>query len=177
MRDREILEGIAEAILTGAQVDWDGEAADSSPELRELLGELRVVAGIAELHRAIGSEPASPSSSGTGQPYPHDDITRWPSAIPWGPLRLLEPVGTGASGIVYRAWDTRLDREVALKLLHERPLSDDAAVQEGRLLARLRHPNIVTVYGAEQYRRASRCVHGVRARPDTRGPSRRGRSD
>jgi len=55
---------------------------------------------------------------------------------------------------VYRAWDTRLDREVALKLLPAEV--DDAAgrtsaiIDEGRLLARVHHPNVVTLYGAEQ---------------------------
>jgi TolB-like protein/tRNA A-37 threonylcarbamoyl transferase component Bud32/Flp pilus assembly protein TadD len=59
---------------------------------------------------------------------------------------------------VYRAWDTRLDREVALKLLpagvgpleagpHEKTSS---VIEEGRLLARVRHPNVVTIYGAER---------------------------
>jgi eukaryotic-like serine/threonine-protein kinase len=60
----------------------------------------------------------------------------------------------GAFGEVYRAWDTRLDREVALKLLPaNRPASDRTActiIHEGRLLARVRHPNVVTIYGAEQ---------------------------
>jgi serine/threonine-protein kinase len=65
---------------------------------------------------------------------------------------VLERIGGGAFGEVYRAWDTRLEREVALKLL----ASDDTAgeesavIAEGSLLARVRHPNIVTVYGAER---------------------------
>ena len=72
----------------------------------------------------------------------------------WGHLRLLERIGRGAFGEVYRAWDTRLDREVALKLLPAGPSSGDRAasaiIHEGRLLARVRHPNVVTIYGAEQ---------------------------
>ena len=72
----------------------------------------------------------------------------------WGHLRLVERIGRGAFGEVYRAWDTRLDREVALKLLPAGPSSGDRAasaiIHEGRLLARVRHPNVVTIYGAEQ---------------------------
>src|SRR4029453_16330588 len=72
----------------------------------------------------------------------------------WGPLRLIDNIGRGAFGQVYRAWDTRLDREVALKLLPAGPSSRDRAasaiIHEGRLLARVRHPNVVTIYGAEQ---------------------------
>ena len=58
----------------------------------------------------------------------------------------------GAFADVYRAHDPQLDRHVAVKIL--RPLASrdrmvDRALREGRMLARLRHPNVVTVYGAE----------------------------
>ena len=70
----------------------------------------------------------------------------------WGSFRLLEELGHGTFGTVYRARDPRLDREVALKLIAARAGSPDSAsavVDEGRLLAKLRHPNIVTVFGAD----------------------------
>jgi serine/threonine-protein kinase len=54
---------------------------------------------------------------------------------------------------VYRAWDTRLDREVALKILPAESLSGERTstiIHEGRLLARVHHPNVVTIHGAEQ---------------------------
>ena len=54
---------------------------------------------------------------------------------------------------MYRAWDPRLDRQVALKLmpadLAERNQIATSIIEEGRLLARIRHPNVVTIYGAE----------------------------
>ena len=71
----------------------------------------------------------------------------------WGPLRIIEQVGRGTFGDVYRAWDTRLDREVALKILRRQESSESSGstvIEEGRLLARVRHPNVVTVYGAER---------------------------
>ena len=49
---------------------------------------------------------------------------------------------------MFRAWDTRLEREVALKLIDA--TSPVLAIEEGRLLARVRHPNVVDVYGAER---------------------------
>jgi Tol biopolymer transport system component len=64
---------------------------------------------------------------------------------------VLEHVASGAFGDVYRAWDPGLDREVALKLLRRSSDLDahaDEAIDEGRLLARVRHSNVVTVYGA-----------------------------
>jgi Tol biopolymer transport system component len=114
---------LAGKILDGGSVDWN--AADS------LADELRALGTLARL----GTAPA---------PGPHGE---------WGPLRLLERVGEGTFGEVFRAWDTRLDREVALKLLRtERSQSghNTTVIAEGRLLARVRHPNVVTVFGAEQ---------------------------
>ena len=64
---------------------------------------------------------------------------------------MLERVGRGAFGEVYRGRDTRLDRIVALKVLkQDTPTSPDDVVREARLLAKVRHPNVVTVYGADR---------------------------
>lgn len=63
---------------------------------------------------------------------------------------VLDTLGTGAHGIVYRARDTKLDREVAIKtvLVPERATADviERFESEARALARLHHPNIVVVY-------------------------------
>ena len=68
--------------------------------------------------------------------------------------RLLEQLGQGGGGIVWRALDTRLDREVAIKFLSERIASTPGGLsrleQEARALAALNHPNIVTVYAVEE---------------------------
>ncbi|HEX4600481.1 MAG TPA: serine/threonine-protein kinase [Gemmatimonadales bacterium] len=63
---------------------------------------------------------------------------------------LLEEIGTGGFGRVYRARDLGLEREVAIKVLHP-SLTADAAVterfrREAQLAARLRHPSIVSIY-------------------------------
>lgn len=67
----------------------------------------------------------------------------------WGQFRDLKRIGGGGFGAVYRAWDTQLHREVALKLLLPRNGQTDEAdaVQEARMMARVRHPGIVPVYG------------------------------
>jgi eukaryotic-like serine/threonine-protein kinase len=66
---------------------------------------------------------------------------------------VLDVLGTGGMGIVYAAYDAKLDRKVALKLLHpvERGGRSRADVherlyREAQALARLRHPNVITVY-------------------------------
>jgi eukaryotic-like serine/threonine-protein kinase len=64
--------------------------------------------------------------------------------------RILERVGAGGMGVVYRALDERLERDVALKFLPVRALTNDSARRhfrkEALALARLNHPNIAAVY-------------------------------
>jgi len=129
------LADLADAILDGTPIDWLSVQSGSEAAERLLLDQLQLLAVVVELHR----DRLVP---------PHVAPVRW------GHLRVLEPIGRGAFGEVYRAWDTRLDREVALKLL---PAGSDAVndrgasiIEEGRLLARVRHPNVVTIYGAER---------------------------
>jgi serine/threonine-protein kinase len=72
-------------------------------------------------------------------------------AARWGHLEIRGEIGRGASGTVYRAWDTKLAREVALKLLAPEVSIAADALEEGRLLARLNHPHIVRVFGADTH--------------------------
>src|SRR5205085_2069508 len=66
-----------------------------------------------------------------------------------GPYQILEPIGAGGMGAVYRARDVTLGREVALKVLAD--AGDPAGMRrfpdEARLAASLNHPNIVMIYG------------------------------
>jgi TolB-like protein len=137
---------VAVALVDGAAVDWESAAqAITTDEDRRLLAELRFIAGVTRLtpdHSSGFVPPAALETlPGTGGP-----------ADTWGPLKIIEHVGRGTFGDVYRAWDSRLDREVALKVLRRKERDDHASlvIDEGRLLARVRHPNVVTVYGAER---------------------------
>jgi Tol biopolymer transport system component len=70
-----------------------------------------------------------------------------------GPYEVMGPLGAGGMGEVYRARDTRLGREVAVKVLPADRLSDKHRrarfVQEARAASALNHPNIVTIYEIE----------------------------
>lgn len=145
---------LATAIADGAPVDWRSvQASNISEADRAVLRHLRVIAEIVSLQQRLASQPVHSSvvdELREEAPHPPDARDTLPS---WGPLRLMGLVGEGVFGEVYRAWDSRLDREVALKLLRRRESRRSTAsslVDEGRLLAKVRHPNVITVYGAER---------------------------
>jgi len=68
--------------------------------------------------------------------------------------RLIEKLGTGGMGVVWKALDTRLGREIAIKLLPADLATDEAALasfeREARAIAALNHPNIVTIHSVEE---------------------------
>ena len=70
-----------------------------------------------------------------------------------GRYRVLGVLGQGAMGVVYRARDDSLDRDVALKLMRGAGGAEDRArfLREARAAARLQHPNIVTIYEADEH--------------------------
>jgi Tol biopolymer transport system component len=140
---------VAGAILDGTPVDWTAAAASVGARYSDTFRRLRVLADLAALHRSLTHQVATDSSADTSPALPVADRGR-----EWGPLTLRERIGAGAFGEVFRAWDNRLDREVALKLLRRVSGQSDvlasASIDEGRLLARVRHPNVVSVYGAER---------------------------
>ena len=67
---------------------------------------------------------------------------------------ILEKIGAGGMGEVYRAHDTKLDRDVALKILPETFIDDPERLarfeREAKLLASLNHANIASIHGLEQ---------------------------
>lgn len=129
------LDGVVEALVEGAEIDWK-QVHDNVAEHDSRAQGLELLDQVGRAFRDAGEE------AGT-QPLPFQ----------WGPLQVVEMLGEGSFGEVFRAHDLVLDREVALKLRHR---DDDASrnrgyVEEARCLARVRHPNVVIVHGAEVY--------------------------
>src|SRR4051794_24475569 len=71
-----------------------------------------------------------------------------------GSYEVIGPLGVGGMGQVYRASDTRLRREVALKVVHDGFAADPAHLmhfkREAQVLASFNHPNIAAVYELEE---------------------------
>jgi eukaryotic-like serine/threonine-protein kinase len=75
------------------------------------------------------------------------------TVVPSTRYRILEQIGRGGMGVVYRARDTHLERDVALKVLPQGSLADEAARRrfrkEALALSQLNHPNVATVHDFE----------------------------
>jgi len=153
----EGLAGVIERCLEKSTAD----RVASARALHEVLG--AVPSGPPSVQAPVvpASRPAAAVDSGAAraeEALSGDTTLTTPNAtgwtpFTWGHLQAVEPIGRGGFGRVYRAWDPTLAREVALKLVtvpDEQRANALEVLREGRLLARVRHPNVVTVYGAQQ---------------------------
>ena len=139
-----ILSDVADAICQGELVDLEiicGENPDLADEIRRLWGALLVTDTAGAIYdEGLSDEPG---------------ISRWKSlSLPTtiGDYNLIEELGRGGMGVVFRARQISLDREVAIKMILRGRLANEADLQrflaEASATARLEHPNIVPVYEA-----------------------------
>jgi Tol biopolymer transport system component len=136
--DPELI-ALGAAISDGARVDWDRVQKDApDAEAEQLVAGLRDLATVVSGLRSISSAPPVETQN--------DDVA---PARRWRHFVLFEAVGAGAFGTVHRAWDSQVEREVAVKLLPKHT-AGISPLTEARNLARVRHGNVVTVHGADQ---------------------------
>jgi len=168
MHPQPVIDQAIDRIVDGLPLDWDALGSEAPDEDRELLECLRILGHIAELHRSTTDEPAPVESRASDAAVQDSVGIADDGAESWGRYRLTEKVGEGSFGGVYRAWDPDLQREIAIKILHSR-VSDgqlkEQLLREGRALAKVQHPNVVSVFGVEAHGdRVGLCmefVHGA----------------
>ncbi len=151
-------------VADGAPPDWE-LLSNAHPELRAVLRRLRFLHSLADecarpldldagesledaltRTRPLGPDGAPPESGPDSFAAPAFP----PLPFSWGPLEVRELVGSGGFGDVFRAWDSVLQREVALKLRRARATDSttfDPHLEEARRLASVRHPHVLTVHG------------------------------
>ncbi len=138
MAEQSRIDDLASAVAEGSQVDWGlAEQTARDDAERAVVRQLKVLAKMGEAVRA----PGAAGELQIGQL--------------WGHLRISQALGAGSFGSVYRAWDTRLECDVALKVIKASDPSQtfalSQAIKEARLLARVRHRNVVRVFGADTH--------------------------
>ncbi len=112
-----------------------------------------------EVESLLAKDPSSPELVFNQAPIAASSLP--PSAIAHlvtgarlGTYEILGKIGAGGMGVVYRAHDTMLRRDVAMKVLPDSFAADPARMsrfeREARVLASLNHPNIAQIYGVEQ---------------------------
>ncbi|HET9251354.1 MAG TPA: serine/threonine-protein kinase [Candidatus Eisenbacteria bacterium] len=143
---------VAAQIADGVTIDWNAVERDHP-------GTSEAVEGLKEMERLLRAQrPVRPS------PPPLSPIGAW------GHLQLIEGIARGSVGEVYRAYDPHLQIEVALKLFQEdlspgRRSSLQRCLDEARQAVRIRHRNVVAIYGADVHdRRAGIWMELIRGK-------------
>ena len=134
--DTDALVDVAGAVADRTPVNWEGEQS-RTPERLAALSRLREIAAL----QAALSEVREAAPAGV--------------LFSWGPLQARERIGEGSFAEVFRAWDTTLQREVALKLrrtdLEVPTFGARRWIEEARRLARVRHPHVLAILGADEH--------------------------
>jgi len=147
-----VLEFLAGGLSEAAAASVD-DHVDSCPSCRQLL---RAVArssaspdALATVSRDLARSPTV-ADLGAALPLPLDLAGGFERGAKLGRYLILDVLGKGGMGVVYAAFDPELDRKVALKLLRPELAGGEAGamrlLREGRAIAKLAHPNVVTVF-------------------------------
>jgi serine/threonine protein kinase len=142
------LDPFVEALSNGDPVDWT--LAESATDLHggalRALKDIERIAGFSRRLQRV--DPAKLPMNAPTASVAGNEPERW------GDLVLIERIGAGAMGEVWRAWDSTLQRQVALKFLQRSDTNRETGsnlLREARALARIRHPSVVVVHGIAEH--------------------------
>ena len=155
------LERTAENVADGSHVLWDRLLADShTGDERSRVENLRAIQAVFEAGRQPVADNAARQLA-----RPIDPVNESGSSESWGKYQLIEEVGSGSYGAVYRARDPELQLDRAIKILHQHVADERTKARllsEARALASVNDPNVVRVIGVEAHdNRIGLCMEFV----------------
>ncbi|MDA8020875.1 MAG: DUF3856 domain-containing protein [Thermoanaerobaculia bacterium] len=130
-----VVSDLAEALVNRSSVDWLAAESAADPVELPVVRALQEAATVFSAHGELLAKASPP-------PLQAGDL--------WGHLEVRGRLGSGGFGEVYDAFDPKIERATALKILDAPDASDEGLLQEARLLAKVNHPNVVKVYGADR---------------------------
>lgn len=134
----DLLRDLGLSASDGGDANWDEIQASAGGALdRRLVEDMRALSLIGAYYRKRRRE---------------DEDAAAPSSDLWGDLQIVEEIGRGSYGTVFRARDTRLGREIALKVIRASEGDEgirSSILREGERMARVKHPNLVTIFGVQ----------------------------
>ena len=153
----DLIEKFIEQLQAGQKVDLETairEHPEHADDLRRMVPTLQLLVNT----QAPGPEapPVEPTSARWENLVEFslsvDKIDGVPQVV--GDYQIIGKIGRGGMGVVFKAEDTRLNRDVALKFLPSLRTNDtshrDRLIQEARSASALNHPNILTIYDIEE---------------------------
>ena len=111
---------------------------------QQLLKHFKTISQVAQLHNSQRRKPVDMDTESR-------QAKNQQALFVWGRFFVMEKIGEGAFGEVFRAHDAVLDRDVALKLLKKElstPRKSQIFIEEAKRLAKVRHPNVLAIHGA-----------------------------
>ncbi|MCF6299525.1 MAG: serine/threonine protein kinase [Proteobacteria bacterium] len=133
-------------LTDGKDIDWSKQT-ELSPEDLIFLEQLNTIDRITKFFE---------HNAGTKFKVKNKEFSRSqkPQLFAWGHLQVIEKIGEGSFGEVYKAYDPILDIDVALKLFKQKELlsiKSGSFIEEAKRLAKVRHENVLAVHGANVF--------------------------
>jgi serine/threonine-protein kinase len=144
-----VLDGVMKEQAAGRRVDFDAISKDHP----DLVDEIRQLLAVGQMIDFVHSKPSSAATIAPSKPELPGTVLQLPATF--GDYELLQEIGRGGMGVVYKALDKTLNRHVALKMIlrgiHATTADLNRFNSEAKAAGGLTHPNIVPIYqvGAE----------------------------
>ena len=166
--ERADYDRLVESLADGVPLDWAALGAQGIDRARSAAVQELATGGA---HRRDSSHDRTRAGRRRSGGCCTSPTGRFHRLTAWGHLEIVKRLAVGSFGELYLAHDPQLNRDVALKLLRRGMSNNPSAARllaEAQTIAKVRHPNVVTIHGADVREGRAGLVDGAGERPDAR---------